>query len=259
MIKFFRKIRLGLLKENKVTKYIIYAIGEIVLVVIGILIAIAINNANDDRKEEIELKNYLAKISNDVTRDLEQIKTLKIRRDNVRSKAILAYEELIKTESSQIEALKDGYSVFFEFYFIPNKSGFEAIKSSPFLGKINNTDLDSLLINYYAAVDNTVNREQGFNTFIEKMESDMKTRIDITPYQTISISEFHPGLLKNDTPNTKLRLDMLNELMPMFENNSFRAAVGRVVGDASYNFLYGELIDKGNALVKEIKARTKKE
>ena len=134
MIKFFRKIRHSLIKENKVTKYFIYAIGEIFLVVIGILIAIAINNANDDRKEENELKNYLTKISNDVTRDIGQIKSLKIRRDNVRSKAILAYDELIKIKSNQIDVLRDGYSVFYEFYFIPNKSGFEAIKGFAFLG-----------------------------------------------------------------------------------------------------------------------------
>jgi uncharacterized membrane protein YgaE (UPF0421/DUF939 family) len=44
MIKFFRKIRKHLLAENKFSKYLIYAIGEIILVVIGILIALQINN-----------------------------------------------------------------------------------------------------------------------------------------------------------------------------------------------------------------------
>ena len=50
MIKFFRKIRQNLLSENKFSKYLIYAIGEIVLVVIGILIALQINNWNENRK-----------------------------------------------------------------------------------------------------------------------------------------------------------------------------------------------------------------
>lgn len=53
MIKFFRKIRQHLLTENKFSKYLIYAFGEIVLVVIGILIALQINNANEVRKEKI--------------------------------------------------------------------------------------------------------------------------------------------------------------------------------------------------------------
>ena len=62
MIKFFRKIRQRLLSENKFSKYLIYAIGEIILVVIGILIALQINNWNENKKlktEEIKfLKNF---------------------------------------------------------------------------------------------------------------------------------------------------------------------------------------------------------
>jgi hypothetical protein len=50
MIKFFRKIRQKMLTENKFSKYLIYAIGEIILVVIGILIALQINNWNEARK-----------------------------------------------------------------------------------------------------------------------------------------------------------------------------------------------------------------
>ena len=65
MIKFFRKIRQRLLFDNlaarrveKLSKYLLYAFGEIVLVVIGILMALQINNANEIRKEKIlEKKN----------------------------------------------------------------------------------------------------------------------------------------------------------------------------------------------------------
>ena len=62
MIKFFRKIRQNLLMENKTGKYLKYAIGEIMLVVIGILIALQINNWNDTRKlqkQEIQILNEL--------------------------------------------------------------------------------------------------------------------------------------------------------------------------------------------------------
>lgn len=58
MIKFFRKIRQRLVAENRFSKYLLYAIGEIILVVIGILIALQINNWNQQRtedKKEIEL------------------------------------------------------------------------------------------------------------------------------------------------------------------------------------------------------------
>lgn len=58
MIKFFRKIRHQLLSENKFSKYLLYAFGEIILVVIGILIALQVNNWNQNRlnnQKEIEI------------------------------------------------------------------------------------------------------------------------------------------------------------------------------------------------------------
>lgn len=59
MIKLFRKIRKNLLMENKTGKYLTYAIGEIFLVVIGILIALQINNWNENRKTNLEEKMVL--------------------------------------------------------------------------------------------------------------------------------------------------------------------------------------------------------
>tara|TARA_R100000935_G_scaffold55682_2_gene85967 strand:+ start:61775 stop:62506 length:732 start_codon:yes stop_codon:yes gene_type:complete len=55
MLKFFRKIRQRLLSDNKFSKYLIYAVGEIILVVIGILIALQVNNLNEVRKSNLEL------------------------------------------------------------------------------------------------------------------------------------------------------------------------------------------------------------
>jgi hypothetical protein len=69
MIKFFRKIRQKLLSENKFSKYLLYAIGEIVLVVVGILIALQINNANDARNNEIKEVNYLKNLKVDIKSD----------------------------------------------------------------------------------------------------------------------------------------------------------------------------------------------
>ena len=72
MIKFFRKIRQNLLMENKTGKYFKYAIGEIILVVIGILIALGINNWNENRKNLNEEKITLTKIHEDLATDLSQ-------------------------------------------------------------------------------------------------------------------------------------------------------------------------------------------
>ena len=59
MIKFLEKIRHKLLIENKFSKYLLYAIGEIILVVIGILIALQIKNWNEENKERrVEKQRY---------------------------------------------------------------------------------------------------------------------------------------------------------------------------------------------------------
>ncbi len=69
MIKFFRNIRKNLLAEGKTTKYFKYAIGEIILVVIGILIALSINNWNENRKTNIKIRNSLLALRNDLVQD----------------------------------------------------------------------------------------------------------------------------------------------------------------------------------------------
>jgi uncharacterized membrane-anchored protein YhcB (DUF1043 family) len=62
MIKFFRKIRQKLFSENKFSKYLIYAIGEIILVVIGILIALSINTWNQNRLNSNKEYYYLSQL-----------------------------------------------------------------------------------------------------------------------------------------------------------------------------------------------------
>ena len=62
MIKFFRKIRQNLLMENKTGKYLKYAFGEIILVVIGILIALSINSWNQNRLDQLVKKEILSKL-----------------------------------------------------------------------------------------------------------------------------------------------------------------------------------------------------
>jgi hypothetical protein len=77
MIKFFRKIRQRLLSENKFSKYLIYAVGEIVLVVIGILIALSINNWNELRKENETVKSSLVAIKSNINEDITDLKKQK--------------------------------------------------------------------------------------------------------------------------------------------------------------------------------------
>ena len=65
MLRFFRQIRQRLLTDNKFSKYLLYAVGEILLVVIGILIALQIDNWNEERKERSLYQQYLVRLKAD--------------------------------------------------------------------------------------------------------------------------------------------------------------------------------------------------
>lgn len=73
MIKFFRRIRQRLLKENRFSRYLIYAIGEIFLVVIGILIALQINNWNEARKTADLENSFFDNILVDLQKDKQKL------------------------------------------------------------------------------------------------------------------------------------------------------------------------------------------
>ena len=73
MIKFFRKIRQKLLIENKLSKYLLYASGEIILVMIGILLALQVNNWNENRKERTQETLLLKQLLTDFNSNLAQL------------------------------------------------------------------------------------------------------------------------------------------------------------------------------------------
>ena len=89
MIKFFRNIRRNLMSENKTGKYLKYAIGEVVLVVIGILIALQINNWNENRKQHSADLMFLETLKTELTLDtislsqkISQYKNINLRLEN---------------------------------------------------------------------------------------------------------------------------------------------------------------------------------
>ena len=87
MINFFRRIRKKLANDNKPLKYMRYAIGEIVLVVIGILIALQVNNWNEDYKESLAIKNVLIEIKEDLIQDKAELeRNIELRTEDLKRK-----------------------------------------------------------------------------------------------------------------------------------------------------------------------------
>ena len=99
MLRFFRKIRQRLVTDNKFNKYLLYAVGEILLVVIGILIALQVNNWNEGRKERIIEKSILLEFEDNLERNIALI-------DMAAAEII----EINKSSETIIEILKEGKS-----------------------------------------------------------------------------------------------------------------------------------------------------
>ena len=146
MIKFFRKIRQRLLTEDRTGKYTLYAIGEIFLVVIGILIALQINNSNEIKKEQLLTNKYLAGFTNDLERDIKLLDTL----INVRKKQSLSANALLKIiESNEldIDEFYKHYYYLFPFYrFIPNSNTLEEVLNSSHLRFITDEEIKNRLL-----------------------------------------------------------------------------------------------------------------
>ncbi|APG59860.1 DUF6090 family protein [Christiangramia salexigens] len=92
MIKFFRKIRQQLLAENKFSKYLLYAIGEIILVVIGILIALQINNSNELNKQRAKEVRFLKNLKSDLIFEETELERYTKIRESIVNSAQIALE-----------------------------------------------------------------------------------------------------------------------------------------------------------------------
>ena len=149
MIKFFRKIRQHLLMENKTGTYVKYAIGEILLVVIGILIALQINNWNERRKASILELELLENIYEDINYNLESIE-LVYNEDSIQ---IERNKKLLKILSDPNSRYHDSLQIYFGSIsrynvFSPRKTAYEAIKSRG-LELIQNRNLRSSITQLY--------------------------------------------------------------------------------------------------------------
>ena len=87
MISFFRKIRQKLLEQNKVTRYLAYAVGEITLVMIGILLALQVNNWNENRKDRIKEQKVLLELKTLFEENIAQLENKILIRKNIIKKA----------------------------------------------------------------------------------------------------------------------------------------------------------------------------
>ena len=178
MIKFFRKIRQKLLRENRFYKYLLYAIGEIILVVIGILIALQINNWNDQKKRKRNEKEILFLIDRNLQSD-SLVLSIELQKAQV---AITTTDRLLAEVSARNynDSLSRllGKIICFE-RFKSKSSAFEVLKAKG-IEIISVNNIQQALISYYDEslynVDQALKDvESSFNIdWIPVLKSDFK-------------------------------------------------------------------------------------
>jgi hypothetical protein len=216
MIKFFRKIRYDLMEKNKTGKYLKYAIGEIVLVVIGILIALSINNWNQVRLERMEEVNAVSRFLADIQVDLDLF--------DMRIKALKAKEEsLLRVKKTFSNGLSSDLKSFFNDIIIgadfgwnqgiAQHSAYDDLLGSGKLGIIKNSFIRFNISNYYLNYENEHNR-------IDERE----TAYPNLSYQLIPRNIIHQGKSEIEV-ELGLTKEQLREIAKLIDDSPIRSYV----------------------------------
>jgi len=209
MIRFFRKIRQKFLSENKFSKYLIYAIGEIILVVIGILIAISINNWNETRKDRVEEQKVLKTLKSDFESNKTQL------RDNINETEEMVSDcdknlELFKLTQAELSLMpKDSVRIRFRGYatFNPSDGALTSLLLSGRLNIITNDSLKNKLTNWPNLVNDTKEDE---NILVENITKDLvkqlikyQSYIKNPKFKLNSLAMFDDLILQNTIVNVR--------------------------------------------------------
>lgn len=165
MIKFFSKIRRSLLSENKFSQYLVYAIGEIILVVLGILIALQINNWNDVKKSQKEEKVYLEALRSEFSSNLIKIETAISSCETLTNQlgeilTLFDTEKLKRTPTDEI-ALRLGQALQYEVRFNPNTGVQKDLISSGNLKQVSNASLRQKIAAFDTSMEEIKSQESG--------------------------------------------------------------------------------------------------
>lgn len=152
MLTFLRKVRRHLLSENKVTRYLAYALGEILLVVIGIMIAIQLNNWNERSKYREDLTKALTEIEQDIRDD--SVYMMRSRVSILRQRESAAsLKSILQTDLPYSDSIGRMFSqVSFYFAFEIKRATYENVRER-LLSPMNNNSLRMAIDDYYTAVN----------------------------------------------------------------------------------------------------------
>jgi hypothetical protein len=176
MIKFFRKIRQGLLAEGKTGKYFKYAVGEIVLVVIGILIALQINNWNENNKNKEKENKYLSNIDREIINDSLTIENRWFKYRQKKIESLELARQYIMGEYIPKDTLMFINNVAFggvnsRASFTGSSRTYKELVSTGNLSLISNDSIRQLIVDFYSTKD-------FLDKYSENIRSDYATYVN---------------------------------------------------------------------------------
>ncbi|WP_165200401.1 DUF6090 family protein [Muriicola soli] len=154
------------MSENKTGKYLKYAIGEIILVVIGILIALQINNWNEQIKLNKDIDDHLVILKENLLEDQLQLQILKQNITTRKLAADSAMFQMMTITSLDSQLKKYLIQLYQEFKFSPNTNAIETINQSNEIPALNN-ELRTAILDYYSLIERTKEREHISNSQIQ--------------------------------------------------------------------------------------------
>ena len=220
MIPFFRKIRKKMADENKPMKYMRYAIGEVVLVVIGILIALSINNWNEGRKERDKEVKYLKTLKQDLETDLVNLDTMIVDRH----KKVTSSHKLLKlkhpTSLKELKAFDDLiWNVFRWTSFTPRTNTIDELISSGHLNILKNDSIKLYLLNIKQMNEEITNVREHMRREYDHYLYDRSMSIRVTlPFVNFEESYYSKSLIK-DAELSENELVMLMEQTKILLND----------------------------------------
>ncbi len=162
MIRFFRQLRMGQMKHRAISKYLFYAIGEIFLVVIGILIALQVNNWNEQRLDKMKEISYLSGVKQDLESSLSELDRVIKKSSNVKNITTALLDIKPEKGINIPEEILDSMMFYAEGYtiFQPAKGTMQDLISSGNLNLLSNPSIRTKIATWEASFQMVVEREQ---------------------------------------------------------------------------------------------------
>ena len=254
MIKFFRHIRKSLIQENKMGKYFKYAIGEIILVVFGILIALQINNWNIKRLNRIEENVILRNLEKDL---LVELKTIEVHKEgqevwiNSCTEILKHFDQNngFKADDNLMQNIND---LFIRYGYLPNLTTFSTLENTGKLDLIKNKALkDSITVYYLDLISFSGNTNNNNETLVDELIN--QNLLGLTFFQANAFSKKMKDawpLTNNNSPEIKNPVLLKNTVQTKL-NNADNALL--LINAVNFRMLLAKIeLDK----VRELKSDT---